>query len=74
MVEHQLVLLNNMFVCLLDKYVRITNVSIIVLGIYTCGTSVLLWWLYKGITKCCSNNKKISLEGTYLHKYVRIVL
>ena len=54
-----------MFVCLLDKYLKITNVSIFVLGIYTCGTSVLLWWSYKGIAECCSSKKKYSCEGTY---------
>ena len=54
-----------MFYVFLDEYVRITNVSVFVLGIYTCGTSVLLWRIYKGIT-----NNKISLEGTYLQMYV----
>ena len=45
---------------------RILNISIIVLGILTCGTSVLLWWLSKGVTECmCGNNKKkYSLKGT----------
>ena len=36
-----------------DKYCRIVHVSIIVLGIYTFGTTLLLWWLYKKLVKCC---------------------
>ena len=36
--------------------------STILLGILTCGTSVLLWWLYK---KCCSSKEKYDVEGTY---------
>ena len=35
--------------------------STILLGIFTCGTSVLLWWLYK---KCCSSKEKYDVEGT----------
>ena len=54
-----------MSVCFLDKYHKITNVSIFVLGIYTCSTSVLLWWMYKGITEYCSSKKKYRFEGTY---------
>ena len=48
-----------------DKYQKITNVSIIVLGIYTCGISVLLWALYKGL---CSTREKYtcSMEGMYI--------
>ena len=65
-----------MFICLfyfLDKYCKITNVSIFVLGIYTCGTSVLLWWLYKGIAEICGTRKKHSLEGTYVRAYILCV-
>ena len=46
-----------------DEYCKIVHVSIIVLGIYTFGTSLLLWWLYKKFTKCfCANDS----EGTYI--------
>ena len=61
-----------MFICLfyfLDKYCKITNVSIFVLGIYTCGTSVLLWWLYKGIAEICGTRKKHSFDGMCVHTY-----
>ena len=46
---------------LLECY-RIENISIIVLGILTCGTSVLLWWIYKAISKC-GDSKKHDLRG-----------
>lgn len=48
-----------------DKYQKITNVSIIVLGVYTCGIAVLLWALYKGL---CSSREKYTcnLEGIYI--------
>ena len=48
-----------------DKYQKITNVSIIVLGVYTCGIAVLLWALYKGF---CSSREKYTcnLEGMYV--------
>ena len=49
-----------------DDYCKIINVSIFVLGIYTCGISVLLWWMYKGITECGVS----SSEGTYLCTYI----
>jgi len=52
-----------------DKYGRIVHITIIVLGILTCGTSVLLWWLYSGLTKhCCKQDS----EGIYMHTYVHI--
>ena len=56
-----------------DECYRITSASIIVLGILTCGTSVLLWWIYKRISKCGNSKNKYSLKGiytyvTYLHK------
>ena len=46
------------FICILPymyfsdkyRYYKITNVSIFVLGIYTCGISALIWWMYKRIT------------------------
>ena len=46
-----------------DNYYRITNVSIFVLGIYTCGISVLLWWMYKAITECNISTS----EGIYVY-------
>ena len=50
-----------------DKCYRITSVSIIVLGILTCGTSVLLWWIYRGISECGNSKKNYDLKGaTYI--------
>ena len=46
-----------------DDYYKIIDVSIVVLGMYTCGISVLLWWMYKGITKCGISSSK----GMYVH-------
>ena len=44
---------------------RITSVSIIVLGILTCGTSVLLWWLVsKGVSERGNSKTKYNLKGT----------
>ena len=50
----------------LDNYYKITNVSIFVLGIYTCGISVLLWWMYKGITdsECNISTSKGTVGST----------
>ena len=45
-----------------DNYYKITNISIFVLGIYTCGISVLLWWMYKAITECNISTS----EGIYV--------
>ena len=55
-----------------DERCSIINISIIVLGILTCGTSVLLWWIYKGISECGDSKKKYNLEGTYIATYVAI--
>ena len=52
-----------------DDYYKIIDVSIVVLGIYTCGISVLLWWMYKGITKCGISSSK----GTYVRTYIKCV-
>ena len=54
-----------------NKYYRIVHASIIVLGVFTCGTSVLLWWLYKSLV-VCSNKDKYDVEGNYIyvHTYV----
>ena len=52
-----------------DDYHKITKVSIFVLGIYTCGISVLLWWMYKGITECNISTS----EGTvYALTYIKL--
>ena len=49
---------------------KIAHYSLIVLGILTCGTSVLLWWLYK---ECCGSKEKYNVEGNYVHTlYKRI--
>ena len=53
-----------------DEEYRIAHVSIIVLGILTCGTSVLLWYLYKGIRECYNSNNKYSLKGMYVYNSV----
>ena len=37
--------------------------STTLLGILTCGTSLLLWWLYK---ECFSSKDKYDVEGTYM--------
>ena len=52
---------------------RVVHASIIVLGVFTCGTSVLLWWLYKTLV-VCSNKDKYDVEGNYIRirMYVRI--
>ena len=47
----------------LDKdknYEIIMAVFIIVPGIFTCGTSILLWWLYKEL---CSSKDMYDVEG-----------
>ena len=50
-----------------DECYRITSVSIIVLGILTCGTSVLLWWIYRRISECGNSKKNYDLKGaTYI--------
>ena len=54
---------------------KLTHYSIIVLGVSTLGTSVLLWWLYKELAKQFSGKDKYDLEGnTHLHYiYLRIM-
>ena len=42
---------------------KTAHYSIIVLGILTCGTSVLLWWLYK---ECCGSKAKYNVKGMYI--------
>ena len=47
-----------------DRQYRIAYVSVVVLWILTCGTSVLLWYLYKGISGWCNSKNKYNLNGT----------
>ena len=63
-----------MYICLFnkDREYRIAHTTVIVLGILTCGTSVLLWYLYKGISGCCNNKRKYSLKGTYVCIYFSV--
>ena len=50
-----------------DEYYRITSISIVVLGILTCGTSVLLWWIYRRISECGNGKKNYNFKGaTYI--------
>ena len=51
-----------------DDYYKIISVSIFVLGIYTCGISVLLWWMYKGITEC-----GVSSSEGIMYVYIKCV-
>ena len=56
-----------------DDDCRIVHVSIIVLGIYTFGTSLLLWWLCKKLdTICCDSDSGGTY--TYVHTYVHTVV
>ena len=45
---------------------KISQYSIIILGVCTLGTSVLLWWLYKELVKHFSGKEKDNIEGTYV--------
>ena len=51
-----------------DKQCRIVHVSIIVLAIYTFGTSLLFWWLYKKLSEHFGT--KDDSEGNY--NYVQL--
>ena len=55
-----------------DEYCRIVHVSIIVLGIYTFGTSLLLWWLYTKLAKCCFSDdvKDDSKGNSHYNAYI----
>ena len=59
-----------------DEHSKLVHYSIIILGICTLGTSILLWWLYKELGKYCSGKDKYDVEGTivypYVHMYVRM--
>ena len=56
-----------------NKYYRIVHASIIVLGVFTCGTSVLLWYLYKNLV-VCGNKDKYDVEGNYIYVHTYIEL
>ena len=45
---------------------KISQYSIIILGVCTLGTSVLLWWLYKELANHFSGKDKDNIEGTYV--------
>ena len=48
-----------------DKHCRSVHVSIIVLAIYTFGTSLLFWWLYKKLSEHLGD--KDDSEGNYVY-------
>ena len=48
---------------------KMSRYCVIVLGVSTLGTSVLLWWIYKYF----SGKDKYDVEGTYLYLYLFIV-
>ena len=39
-----------------DHHDKIIHASIIVLGVLTCGTSFILWWLWKQLAKLCCDD------------------
>ena len=49
-----------------DECSRIVHVSIIVLGIYTCGISLLLWWLWTKLSTCFPDTVKDDPKGKYI--------
>ena len=60
-----------------DEHFKVVHVSIIVLGICTLGTSILLWWLYKELVKWHSSKdeydmKSIHLCSLFVFVYIRI--
>ena len=59
-----------------DECSRIVHVSIIVLAIYTFGTSLLWWWLCTKLAKLCCDNEKKDSKGMYIaiHMYVRMYM
>ena len=54
-----------------DEHSKLVHYSIIILGICTLGTSILLWWLYKELAKYCSGK---DVEGMNVHTYVHIFI
>ena len=57
----------SMYVHTFSEKDKTAHYSIIVLGILTCGTSVILWWLYK---EFCGSKEKYKVEGKYVHTYI----
>ena len=53
------------------KCCKIICVSIAVLGVYTLGISLLLWWLYSLMANYCC--KKDSTESMYAHTYIHVL-
>ena len=54
---------------LLEGEDKMSHYCIIVLGVSTLGTSVLLWWMYKYF----SGKDKYNVEGMYVCMYVCII-
>ena len=52
-----------------DKSYKTMQYSIIVLGVLTCGTSVLMWLLFKG---CCTSKEKYNVKGKYTNMYAYV--
>ena len=52
-----------------NEYCRIVHVSIIVLGIYTFGTSLLLWWLHKKLAGLLCENDSEGSTYVAIAKY-----
>ena len=52
----------SIYIHLFSEDDKTAHYSVIVLGILTCGTAVLLWWLYK---ECCGSKEKYVVEGKY---------
>ena len=48
-----------------DEHSKLVHYSIIILKISTLGTSILLWWLYKELAKCCCGKDKYDEQGMY---------
>ena len=47
-----------------DKSYKTVQYFIILLGVLTCGTSVLLWWMFK---ECRNNKEKYNVKGIYTY-------
>ena len=56
-----------MYTYLLDEdKSKVFVYSTTLIAIFTCGTSVLLWWLYK---ECFRSKDKYDVEGRYMCRY-----
>ena len=57
-----------MYVYLLDEdKSKVFVYSTTLIAIFTCGTSVLLWWLYK---ECFRSKDKYDVEGRYMNVFI----